>query len=252
MSYILLYREKERKPKLESQRALMEHQAITAVTRSILASLSSEGMKRSEHRLIAPAHIDLLPLFALIADDYTEFIEPESERPVVSAPIVLYQDLETYKTEDDDQVIRQFLHPRWFDMTEGLLSLQKVIYRYRPEVCVYFGENDFRFSALAEIDYRFRQVIGFSLLMPEGAQDNFATIGEEIIMADQRLDREISRGMRMLEMPYERSEEASYWYSLYRDDEQRPQLEPFVAFGAAFEMVMPGSSGLRTRESNLR
>lgn len=211
----------------DGQLVLLQHQAILSIARAILASPEGKGMVMSEHKVLVPAYPDVLALLAVVANDYSEQIEPENERVFLPAPFVLYRG----ETKDIDSDIDQFSFPRWFDAEFAESDLNKIIYNFKPEVCLMVGAPDLKF--FRSLDFRFKRMIGFSSLMRGREAKEFYSLGE-MTMADDMLQREMDREVKNQEGGTSRS----FWESLFADNEDEPELEPYVAFGSAIEMAM--------------
>ncbi|MEI6947335.1 hypothetical protein V9K67_09100 [Paraflavisolibacter sp. H34] len=247
MSNFLLVREKIREP---GDLALLEHQAIAAIARTILAAPDNEGTKLSEHRLLAPAHPDILTILALAADDFSLLIEPESYQPSWRPPISLYWD-GSIEDEETANLIEQFLHPRWFNIggshpqenrstfLKGKPNLIDIVSEFKPEVCILTGDASGVIDKLMNLNSIFQLVVGFSLFLRD-TEDKLRNmqIGETITMADQVFDEAIRYAMKSMNISAFRPEQGGFWFSLYQNGERRPELEPFIAFGAALETVI--------------
>jgi hypothetical protein len=238
MSNILIVRDNTIKT---GDEALLEHQAIIGITRSILANYSREtsGMSVSEHKILVPAHLDILPLLALVADDYTELVEPEPEKVNKTAPFILYWD-ELSEPANNDYSTRSFLHPRWFGFYSERSTLQTKVYQHQPNVCVLLGGTRETIEKLRGLDYTFKHLIAFSSLRSLNEEDEFnlSNTAKRIIIADDQFEATITSSMRKLNLRSDNFQRFGYWSNMYGPEESLPDLEPFVAFGVAFEMAM--------------
>lgn len=230
-------------------RVLLEHQAIIGITRSVLANYSQEigGMSMSEHRMLVPAHLDILPLLAIAADDYTELIEPEPEKINKPSPFILYRD-ELNEQQMNDGLIQNFLQPRWFGFDSLRNNLQDSVYEYRPDVCVLLSISQETIENLKRLDYRFKHLITFfSLQSARDQKYDSGDIADRVTVADQQFESAVINSIRKLDLPLNNSESFGFWSSMYGKEERLPDIEPFVAFGAAFEMaVFLGNQSIET------
>ena len=107
MNGLVLSYEKLR-PNAGSWRPLLQHQAIVAVARAVLTHGTSVEPELSNDALFAPLNLDILPLLALVASDFSDFAEPEATtRPCT--PIRLYRD-SSFDAGDVDGLCH-LLHP---------------------------------------------------------------------------------------------------------------------------------------------
>jgi hypothetical protein len=225
-TFLLLY--ERLASELGSWRPLLQQQAVLAAARAVLTHDRSEEPALSEHRLLAPCNLDILPLLAITARDYASFGEPEGterHRP----PITLYHD-DTWPAEtlEADDEMRKLLHPAWFD--PPTLDLRSTILEFRPKVCITVADQERTRASILGIDHRFERVVYLEQLSTE--QD--AVRGEsppEFVAADAMLRQRIEATAR------EGVVSRGMWESMLAEGEA-PDLEPFVAFGPAIEMAI--------------
>lgn len=234
MPDVLFLRDKGKK----ANTLLLEQQAIIAITRSLCSQYfkEGEGMVLSEYRMFFPAHLDILPLIAQVADDFTEMVEPESEKIFRESPFILYWD---DRPEGTNDLIEQFLNPRWFGLEIERMSLEDVLYRHKPEVCVMLGDGKESIEQIRKMDYQFRTMIGFSSLIEEGVLElQYRNLADRLMMADEQFEKRVEGYMKEMDISIRDRRGTGYWSEMYSEEEKMPDLEPFVAFGAAFEMAM--------------
>lgn len=237
MSNILLVRDNLAK---SSNTTLLEHQAILGITRSILANYSRDGngMHLSEHKVLVPAHLDILPLLTLVADDYTELVEPEPERVTQISPFIPYSD-ELSEPPTNQILAEQFLQPRWFASNRERNNLEDTVYIYHPSICVLLGNTRETIERLIRLNYQFAHLITFNSLMVSNEElYRLNNNARRITIADQQFRDTVVNSMRNLNMPSDDYERIGFWSDMYNREERQPDLEPFVAYGAAFEMAM--------------
>ncbi len=232
MDTLVILRQRPTQPGIE---ALYQHQAILSVARSWLTRRSEEGMVASGSKMIVPCDLDILPLLALVANDYQEIaVSPENSSPeMTSGPIIVYQNGEVM--EQSETLMAKFLQPRWFDAQQRFKGLPDLIKHLKPSTCVLIGDATSRLRELELNGYRFERTIGFTAFeRQEGAQEFFGFEGEQrLIMADRAFSARLEENL-----DGERTFSAyrSFWDMANSEESQRPQIEPFVPWGPAFEM----------------
>lgn len=226
--------------------ALLEQQAIFGITRALLAEPTDGGMRKSQHKLLVPKHLDILPLLALVAEDFAEMIEPESEESRPRTPFMLYADEQGESVGEES--MSPFLHPRWFEHPHETPRLHEVLRRYRPNICISTGDPMALVSAAREAGYRFPLVVGFSILSGNDLE-MLRRAGEQVMTPDIMLEKAVDAAAREMEIPQNHPARTGLWHSLFAEDERPRELEPFVAFGTAFEMALMhlGEGGTRQR-----
>lgn len=199
---------------------MLQHQAIVSAARAILTHSSSSEPRLSNHKIFAPLNLDVLPLLATVASDYADFAEPEGDdRP--RTPIHLYED-EVWKEDGEEaDEMRHLLHQSWFDRTQ--LSLFDLVTGYRPRNCIIFCHPKMLPPVARDVLPLFKRVLTFRHLMGDGGD---AGVPDNITMADDIFDSAADAG----------TASPSAWHSMLIEG-TAPQLEPFVAFGPAIEMV---------------
>jgi hypothetical protein len=208
---------------------LLQHEALLAASRAILSHDRSEEPARSEHVLLVPANLDILPLLATAARDFATFAEPEGrERP--TAPIVLYEDGTLEEMPEDMDEMQLLFHPAWFERPR--LGLQDTVAQRRPEVCVVLGDLRRTIIQRGEVLRNVGRIVYFEHLTTSGLEGVPANLRERLIAADRRLQDRVERGRSEGEHPSQ-----SLWESMRLEGEEL-DLEPFVAFGAAIEMTI--------------
>ncbi|HQX53227.1 MAG TPA: hypothetical protein PLR25_25125 [Planctomycetaceae bacterium] len=241
MSTILICRDEHRKPSVE---ALLEQQAILAITRAVLARPSENRMHLSEHKLLVPAHLDILPLLALAANDYAQFVEPEADHLRERSPMMLYHDDSAAESLESHEMTRRFMHPRWFN-DQGPVRFHKLIFDHRPDVCVVLGQVSSIMEKMGDIDYRFPSCVCFSTLMHDHAdqRDMLGRIARRVTMADEFMAEHLQTAARRMDIQGDPMHKGM-WSQMYVDENGKraehslPRLEPFVAFGTAIEMAL--------------
>ena len=210
---------------------LLQQQAIMAVARAVLSRDRSEETALSDHLLIAPANLDILPLLAMAARDYAAFAEPESpERP--RAPISLYED--DSMTGDHAPEMEHLFHPAWFRRLG--VSLEQAVTEFKPEVGILAAPPSHMRDRLVGLRHRFGRLLylqSLSLGLDAVADDRLGPF----IAIDENLERHIRAAEE--QMARDGILPKSTWEAMFADEE-RPDLEPFTAFGPAFELAIFG------------
>ena len=242
MANILLLRESLRN---SPEQFLLEHQATIAITRSVLgARIREQGtesrmagdvgtMKLSEHKLFVPAHLDLMPLLALVMDDYLEFQQPESGESVREMPIVLYRTPSEF-TQEEEEMIAAYSASGWFANPGKDIILGDLLQRYNIDATVVIGSPGPNARSLA-LKSQSRRMIGFSALLEAGDRQPL----ENMQLADLLFDRQMRDNLEKFNLSASSTERLGFWAGQY-GEESLPQLERFVPFGPAFEMLMWG------------
>ena len=176
-------------------------------------------------------------LLVSVANDFTEFVEPEQEKEMRQAPFLAYWD-DRYEDEKNLSIIQQFLNPRWFQPSGERVTLRDVLRNNNPKIAVVVGGSYEAVDQLSNQDIHFDHLIAYNQLMDQESQSSLKRIAQRVTMADDNFEDTIRRSMRNLGMPNTSIENLGYWSNMYGKEEKRPELEPFIAFGAAFEMAM--------------
>jgi len=205
-------------------RPLLQQQAILAASRVVLAGEKAGEALLSAHRFLAPANTDILPLLAVVAQEYAKPAEPEGkERP--RAPISLYRDTAADEPRGE---MRSLLHPAWF---EPPMALAEAVGRFKPEICFVAGSLRRAAGQLLEYGRNLRRIVYLECL--SGPDD---MVKDErlppMVAADAALSQRI--GGRALDL--DRSGMRK-WDAAFPEDVPL-SLERFVAFGPAFEMTL--------------
>jgi hypothetical protein len=206
---------------------LLQQQAVLAATRAVVTNDRSEQPTLSDNLLLAPCNLDILPLLAIAARDYSTFAEPESRESPRPA-ITLYHD-GTWETPADDDMQR-LLHPAWF--VPPTMNLKQAARHYRPQVCISMVGAHRTRQLTSDLEHRFERVLYLQHLSTEPS-----TIGGEpsdFVAADEMLRQQIEASAPA------GGETRGMWDSLLAESEA-PDLEPFVAFGPAIEMGIWGN-----------
>jgi hypothetical protein len=234
--FLLVYERYENLSAEHSWKPLLQHQALLAVSRAILADERSEAPALSAHELFVPRNLDVLPLLALIARDFASFAEPEGDDRG-RTPLLLYEDGSGDLDSEDMAEMQHLLHPAWFHDLN--LTLADVMKRRQPQVCVIIGDPIQAARRLIQFRDQFRIVVQFEQLTTGDAAD-LALFFPRVVAADRILQQAMDarRGER------EREPTRSVWSTMFREDEA-VELEPFVAFGPALEMAVLADEGER-------
>jgi hypothetical protein len=228
MTTILALYEKPIEP-VPSWVPLLQQQALLAASRAILSDDRSAEPARSQHVLLVPANLDLLPLLTIAARDFATFAEPEApERPV--APIVLYEDGSLEDMPDGMDEMELLFHPAWFQRPRS--SLAETVTEHRPRVCVVLGDVRSIIVQRGELLRNVERIVYFEHLARSGLEGVPERLRGRLIAADGHLQGLIERARSEGEHP-----SPSTWDSMLREGEEF-DLEPFVAFGPAIEMAM--------------
>jgi hypothetical protein len=210
---------------------LLQQQAIYDSARAVLASHGDRGPQLSEHTLIAPAHVDVLPILAITARDYAEFTEPEGERRPSRIPITLYADPSWNFAGTSRLLMATLLHPSWFEVP---VSLREIVQRYAPEICIAAGDPTSIAKRLWDLDHRFRQALIFESLMRDG--DEMPEMPGRLV----RVERVIKdRAEQHISKLGDQAARNDVWNSMIRHRELI-DLEPFFPFGLAIELAIRG------------
>jgi hypothetical protein len=221
-----------------SWQPMLQHQAIIAVARAILAHGSSEVPELSNHTLFAPLNLDVLPLLAIAASDFADFAEPEAlERP--RTPIELYDDGSWKDGPEGVDEMRHLLHQSWF--ARRGLDLAGAIRTFKPENCVVLGDPGLIAARHGRLLSSFRRIVHFNHLVTNSPGLRAGLPGQPIA-ADDLLENSIADGIRRIDG--EPTARKSMWDTMLGEG-TAPDLEPFVAFGPAIEMTVLGDDGDR-------
>lgn len=234
MSSVLILRERSFKP---SESALLEHQAIYNITRSIVTSFSTEGPTISEHKIILPAHLDILPLIALVANDYTEIVEPEPQRIPREVPFILY-DAQGLKEDEYGSIMTVLLRCNSFITKYLETDLSSLIYDLKPETCIIIGEGTQKLNSLMNLNYSFQHIVVFSVFSPDLAFTKYSSVAKYFTVADETFTTLLREGARKVDIMYENIDQFSQWSRSYANGESKPDLEPLIHFGAATEIAL--------------
>ena len=215
---------------------LLQQQAVAAAVRAVLADQQEQTPAWSGNLLLAPCDIEILPLLALAAHDFASFAEPEArERP--QAPIILYNEGSwPPEVAGDPEEMRHLLHPAWFVVQD--LALNEAVLALKPRTCISVMSARRTRNRLAEISWTFERVVYFETLSVDG-DERPSDLPASFSAADRQLAGRISRSARV----------PGIWESMLGEGES-PDLEPFIAFGAAVEMAIWGSSPEPVPESS--
>ncbi len=228
-----MLRQRPTRPGIE---ALYQHQAILSVARSWLTRKSEEGMVASGSRMIVPCDLDILPLLALVANDYSEIASfREGSGPEAPpGPIMVYQDEGV--EEQSERLVATFLQPRWFDTRQRFVRLPTLIKQLRPSTCVLIGDATNQLLAATSDGYRFERVIGFAAFERQERLRTFFSSSDEdrgVIMADSVYSARLESNQR----EERRSNDyRSFWDMTNSRELPDRRLEQFVPWGPAFEM----------------
>ena len=219
---------------LKGHQIYLEKQAILAIVRSFLAGNNQKRIG-DVHSLLVPAHLDILPLMALVAEDFAEFVEPEPDKEPKPMPLIIYYD-QFSRPGKNKALYDKFLHGRWFSLI-GQISLREIHSQYRPDTCIHLGRSTEYLREIFNGEYSFRNVVGFSAFMGE---ENINQDREsfQLSMADNIFRRDILRTLDQLKMSEEEMDQLRGWISLPDNLNQEERLEPFIPFGLSTERVM--------------
>jgi hypothetical protein len=224
--FLLLYERSEAAP--GSWQPLLLQQAIVAVTRAILTHGSSEIPAMSDDAIFAPLNLDILPLLAMQASDFADFAEPEGRvRP--RAPIRLYEDGSWKDDLDGEDELRHLLHPAWFERLP--MDLEGTIREYRPKNCIILGDPAKAADRAGDLLSYFTRIMHFEHLVTGDSRAELKWPIEPVAV-DSLLERTIKS--RIAEG--DPASRISMWDRMLAEG-TAPDLEPFVAFGPALEMV---------------
>lgn len=200
---------------------LLQQQAVVAAARALLAGQEGEEAGWSGHHLLAPRHMDILPLLALAAQDFARFAEPEGlER--ATAPIVLYDDQPWPPDGIPAEDATHLVHPAWFTpMDQGLFGAVRAV---RPAICVSVVSAARTHDVLERLGWSFERGVYFEAL--SAGEERRPELPSRFVAADARLDG-LARGSPVQGM----------WAAMLGEG-VLPELEPFAAFGPAVEMAI--------------
>jgi hypothetical protein len=106
-----------------------------------------------------------------------------------------------------------------------------MLQQYQIDAIVIIG-NPGPFARSLVLEGRSTRMIGFSSLLAENALPP-----ENMLLADLVFDRQMRDNLEKFDLNISGTERLGFWESQY-DGEPRQQLEQFVPFGPAFEMIM--------------
>jgi hypothetical protein len=214
---------------------LLQRRVAYETARAVLAAHGEKGPELSEHTLLAPAHLDILPILAIVARDYAEFAEPEGMKRQRRAPIRLYESprwAQAFGEVDEatSEMMQTLQHPAWF---ESPIPLGRALQSWPADICVAACDPDSLRRLLAETDRRFARIVIIESLNVR--EDKFADtdLPGEVVRLERRIGAEMTRHRERLETPQARE---GMWRFMMR--EQSFDLEPAVPFGLGIEMVI--------------
>jgi|GEM_PF-5637739 len=226
----LLLRQRIEEP---GERAFLQQQAILAIARSILAVGEQGGRGNSGRRLIAPADDDILPLLTVLADDYAEFIEPESPSSFrrLEAPFILYGRRTEASFSEYERPPEDHLRLQWFNTGFIDQSLSSIVAELRPTHIIVMGNVDEVLLDLTQDQRPLPRLIGFSDISETSLEGR-------VIMIDEAYRRFLEEPLRDGERHAE-TKPTPYWRTLF-DREMTSAMEqgPFISFGPAFEKIV--------------
>jgi hypothetical protein len=213
-SYLLIYERIE--APFSDWRPLLQQQAVVAAARVVLAR---------GHSLLAPAHPDVLPLLAPVARDYARpFSGPEARRE--GPPVRLYGEPPSPDVESMRHLLRR---TDWFG--EGTQPLIELADAFNVRTCIV--ATDLRQAArggdLVRVTALLTQVV-YLRALATGGEEGLDAATARLLSAPPIAADDLLRDRLVGERP-----PAIDWFG-YTDMER--SLEPFVAFGVAFELAL--------------